>query len=120
MEQYTGWPDHGKPTDTLPVLSFGRKSVGCNPPGGGAFVAQCSAGVGRTGTYTAIDAMLRQATAKGGINVVSVLKHLRGPEEPTGADGGAVRLPALRPGGSLGSGGFPGSPCPPSGSTSSS
>ncbi|XP_039671379.1 receptor-type tyrosine-protein phosphatase S-like isoform X15 [Perca fluviatilis] len=58
--QFTAWPDHGVPEYPTPFLNFLRRVKACNPPDAGPIIAHCSAGVGRTGCFIVIDAMLER------------------------------------------------------------
>ncbi|XP_029104972.1 receptor-type tyrosine-protein phosphatase S-like isoform X20 [Scleropages formosus] len=58
--QFTAWPDHGVPEYPTPFLAFLRRVKTCNPPDAGPIVTHCSAGVGRTGCFIVIDAMLER------------------------------------------------------------
>uniref|UniRef100_A0A8K9X1V8 Receptor-type tyrosine-protein phosphatase delta n=1 Tax=Oncorhynchus mykiss TaxID=8022 RepID=A0A8K9X1V8_ONCMY len=58
--QFTAWPDHGVPEHPTPFLAFLRRVKACNPPDAGPMVVHCSAGVGRTGCFIVIDAMVER------------------------------------------------------------
>nr|XP_009305379.1 protein tyrosine phosphatase, receptor type, D isoform X16 [Danio rerio] len=58
--QFTAWPDQGVPEHPTPFLAFLRRVKACNPPDAGPIVVHCSAGVGRTGCFIVIDAMLER------------------------------------------------------------
>ncbi|XP_035276871.1 receptor-type tyrosine-protein phosphatase S-like isoform X23 [Anguilla anguilla] len=58
--QFTAWPDHGVPEYPTPFLAFLRRVKTCNPPDAGPIITHCSAGVGRTGCFIVIDAMLER------------------------------------------------------------
>ncbi|TRY85255.1 hypothetical protein DNTS_003558 [Danionella cerebrum] len=58
--QFMAWPDHGVPEYPTPILAFLRRVKACNPPDAGPMVVHCSAGVGRTGCFIVIDAMLER------------------------------------------------------------
>uniref|UniRef100_A0A8C5WQ90 Receptor-type tyrosine-protein phosphatase F n=1 Tax=Laticauda laticaudata TaxID=8630 RepID=A0A8C5WQ90_LATLA len=58
--QFMAWPDHGVPEYPTPILAFLRRVKACNPSDAGPVVVHCSAGVGRTGCFIVIDAMLER------------------------------------------------------------
>ncbi|XP_041942554.1 receptor-type tyrosine-protein phosphatase S-like isoform X16 [Alosa sapidissima] len=58
--QFTAWPDHGVPEHPTPFLAFLRRVKACNPPDAGPMIVHCSAGVGRSGCFIVIDAMVER------------------------------------------------------------
>ncbi|XP_048579387.1 receptor-type tyrosine-protein phosphatase S isoform X5 [Nematostella vectensis] len=74
---FTVWPDKGVPQYATAVLAFRRKVRALNPRDAGPVIVHCSAGVGRTGAYIVIDAMLEQAKKSRTVDIRNYLIALR-------------------------------------------
>ncbi|XP_065921324.1 receptor-type tyrosine-protein phosphatase epsilon isoform X2 [Magallana gigas] len=77
MFHYTQWPDHGVP-EPLSLVVFHRhvmKTVEDHPMG--YIVVHCSAGIGRTGTFIALDALYKEGERTGKVNVLQYVEKMR-------------------------------------------
>ncbi|XP_026579171.1 receptor-type tyrosine-protein phosphatase alpha [Pseudonaja textilis] len=74
---FTSWPDFGVPFTPIGMLKFLKKVKTCNPQYAGAIVVHCSAGVGRTGTFIVIDAMLDMMHAEKKVDVYGFVSRIR-------------------------------------------
>ncbi|XP_022097247.1 receptor-type tyrosine-protein phosphatase delta-like [Acanthaster planci] len=72
---YTTWPDMKPPEYPTPLLNFMRVVNAEKNPG--RTVIHCSAGVGRTGTYIALDAMLEQMAQEEQVDVLGFIYQMR-------------------------------------------
>nr|XP_054774825.1 receptor-type tyrosine-protein phosphatase eta-like [Lytechinus pictus] len=73
------WPDHGVPDHTITMLDFVRtvrdairKEASEQP-----IVAHCSAGVGRTGTYIALDRLMQVMQENDFIDIFGIICEMR-------------------------------------------
>ena len=76
--QYVGWPDHGVPPDPASFAAFFsvyRSLRACTQRALHPLLVHCSAGIGRTGTFLAIDVLLDAVSD--GAPAVSVLNTVR-------------------------------------------
>ncbi|XP_006022075.1 receptor-type tyrosine-protein phosphatase eta isoform X2 [Alligator sinensis] len=76
---FTAWPDHGVPETTELLISFRHlveEYARQNPPESPTLV-HCSAGVGRTGTFIAIDRLIQQIEMENTADVYGVVYDLR-------------------------------------------
>ncbi|XP_019407279.1 PREDICTED: receptor-type tyrosine-protein phosphatase eta isoform X8 [Crocodylus porosus] len=76
---FTAWPDHGVPETTELLISFRHlveEYTRQNPPESPTLV-HCSAGVGRTGTFIAIDRLIQQIELENTADVYGVVYDLR-------------------------------------------
>ena len=74
---FTDWPDFGVPENASSMLKFVRRVRNTISPTHGPVVIHCSAGVGRTGTFIAIDVMLQKMAAKDNLNIQEFVCRMR-------------------------------------------
>ena len=73
---FQGWPDHGVPKFATSLIEFIRRvrhGVVSDRP----MLVHCGAGVGRTGTFITLDAMLERIKEKDDINVYEFVRNMR-------------------------------------------
>ncbi|CAF1023620.1 unnamed protein product [Adineta steineri] len=75
--QFTAWPDHGILEHATSFLMFVRRVKTLNPPDSGPVVVHCSAGVGRTGCFIVIDALLEKLKHEKTIDIYGHVTLLR-------------------------------------------
>uniref|UniRef100_UPI00358DF266 receptor-type tyrosine-protein phosphatase H-like n=1 Tax=Myxine glutinosa TaxID=7769 RepID=UPI00358DF266 len=76
---FLSWPDFGVPASTtlewfVRLFQGHVLGNGCRP---GPFVVHCSAGVGRTGTFIALDMLLQQIEESNYVNVFHLVTEMR-------------------------------------------
>ncbi|XP_063109378.1 receptor-type tyrosine-protein phosphatase H isoform X2 [Cavia porcellus] len=76
---YLAWPDHGVPPSPDPLLAFWKmvRQWLDQTPAGGPPIVHCSAGVGRTGTFIALDVLLRQLEGEGLVGPFDFVRKMR-------------------------------------------
>uniref|UniRef100_UPI0037E7E318 protein tyrosine phosphatase receptor type Fa isoform X2 n=1 Tax=Semicossyphus pulcher TaxID=241346 RepID=UPI0037E7E318 len=75
--QFMAWPDHGVPEYPSPTIAFLRRVKACNPPDAGPMVVHCSAGVGRTGCFIVIEAMLERMKQEKSVDIYGHVTCMR-------------------------------------------
>ncbi|XP_071101726.1 receptor-type tyrosine-protein phosphatase epsilon-like [Haliotis cracherodii] len=73
---FTSWPDHGVP-DTSALVEFISKVKVTSVEQPQPIIVHCSAGIGSTGTYIAVDNLMEQAKMEGVVDVVSIVSNMR-------------------------------------------
>lgn len=74
---FTSWPDFGVPFTPIGMLKFLKKVRTLTPAHAGPTVVHCSAGVGRTGTFIVIDAMMDMMHAEQKVDVFEFVSRIR-------------------------------------------
>ncbi|KAL4236563.1 hypothetical protein ACF0H5_004948 [Mactra antiquata] len=74
---FTSWSDHGAPTYPTTLLNFRRKVQQYNSDSTAPILIHCSAGIGRSGTYIAVDYLLQQAKKEGIIDLLQCAQLMR-------------------------------------------
>ncbi|XP_069126513.1 receptor-type tyrosine-protein phosphatase T-like [Argopecten irradians] len=74
--QFTAWPDHGVP-EAFPLILFHDRVISQHSNTAGPMVVHCSAGVGRTGTFIAMNALSDQGRQTGQVTIHLFVEYMR-------------------------------------------
>lgn len=74
---FTAWPDKGVPRNVTSIVDFRNKVVNYEDDLKGPLLIHCSAGVGRTGTFMALDFLIKQGEREGFVDVISCVASMR-------------------------------------------
>ncbi|KAM9067038.1 receptor-type tyrosine-protein phosphatase epsilon isoform 2-T4 [Sarcophilus harrisii] len=74
---FTSWPDFGVPFTPIGMLKFLKKVKTLNPSHAGPITVHCSAGVGRSGTFIVIDAIIDMMHAEQKVDVFEFVSRIR-------------------------------------------
>ncbi|KAH3833976.1 hypothetical protein DPMN_107294 [Dreissena polymorpha] len=74
---YTAWPDKDVPTSTSSLLHFWRRIRAHDPDKKQPWVVHCSAGVGRTGTFIAMDILIDEGQDRQTVDIYACVTKLR-------------------------------------------
>ncbi|XP_052257824.1 uncharacterized protein LOC127862660 isoform X2 [Dreissena polymorpha] len=77
LYHYTAWPDRNVPDNPGVILAFREKVMEDKALLDGPILVHCSAGIGRTGTFIALDYLIRQAHAEKTIDVFRTVTDMR-------------------------------------------
>ena len=73
----TSWPDHGVPEYVIPLLRLHKRATNKWNISKGPILVHCSAGVGRTGTFIALDIAQEQASKERVVDIAGIINRLR-------------------------------------------
>ncbi|XP_052762041.1 receptor-type tyrosine-protein phosphatase mu-like [Mya arenaria] len=75
--QFTCWPDKGVPDDVTGIIDFRQRVLSLPVQFDGPVLVHCSAGVGRTGTYIALDILTKEGESEGSIHIPGCVINMR-------------------------------------------
>ncbi|XP_069482889.1 receptor-type tyrosine-protein phosphatase kappa-like [Ambystoma mexicanum] len=74
---YLAWPDHGVPSKPASLLRLVEKMNATKLPDSGPVIVHCSAGIGRTGTFIALDILLKMARVEQKVDIFQCAQKMR-------------------------------------------
>lgn len=74
---FTAWPDKRVPDSIITLVEFWQRVRLLAEVTSGPVIVHCSAGVGRTGTYIALDRLTTEGRAEGSVNIFGCVLDMR-------------------------------------------